>query len=520
MSLVTVNNLYENGVCDEFTIYTGTTYNGDPYIIPVSAQSIGSHSLPHTFDVGGYEGPLYIFLVHCDFYVTPPPSETPKRQGGFQVKLINIDCENCPPFSPVATPSPTSTPNATPTTDCDFTVNFVEYTIVVSDTDVFLNDSGSPTSIYSYNPNTTVLTYLYDSTNGSSDIANTSNKLWVYNGGGGSLLEYDITLSPFSQTYNRTITSVYLNAGLCAIDDTTLININGSNVYEIDITTNVASPTLKWSTISGRAVAGDYMYTTTNKLIITNNSSSGAHITQYDYTTGTVEVDLDITATIPQPYGVFEYVSEIYIVNSNGEVYQIMGSSPYTLTLVDDIAITVYGASQIPSKITEDFTPVTESTPTPTPTPSPTPDATPVATPNATPAPTPNATPAPTPQPTDVGGPPQFSDAQIEKNVCITNSNTVTQTGTVTLTEATEFRVIAEAYTEDLEEDYLTQPQLIIGTTGISVEAQMRYGVDDDTVEEISPWTTIQPGVYNYRWIVETQGITGNGCGSFDHRSA
>ena len=86
MSLVTVNNLYENGVCDEFTIYTGTTYNGDPYIIPVSAQSIGSHSLPHTFDVGGYEGPLYIFLVHCDFYVTPPPSETPKRQGGFQVK--------------------------------------------------------------------------------------------------------------------------------------------------------------------------------------------------------------------------------------------------------------------------------------------------------------------------------------------------------------------------------------------------------------------------------------------------
>ena len=127
MSLVTVNNLYENGVCDEFTIYTGTTYNGDPYIIPVSAQSIGSHSLPHTFDVGTYEGPLYIFLVHCDFYVTPPPSETPKRQGGFQVKLINIDCENCPPFSPVATPSPTSTPTATPTTNCNFTVNFVEY---------------------------------------------------------------------------------------------------------------------------------------------------------------------------------------------------------------------------------------------------------------------------------------------------------------------------------------------------------------------------------------------------------
>jgi hypothetical protein len=133
MSLITVNNLYENGVCDEFTIYTGTTYNGDPYIIPVSAQSIGSHSLPHTFDVGGYEGPLYIFLVHCDFYVTPPPSETPKRQGGFQVKLINIEC-GCPPFTPATncdltvdfveyTPSPTPTS----TENCNFTVNFVEY---------------------------------------------------------------------------------------------------------------------------------------------------------------------------------------------------------------------------------------------------------------------------------------------------------------------------------------------------------------------------------------------------------
>ena len=117
MSLVTVNNLYENGVCDEFTIYTGTTYNGDPYIIPSSAQSIGSHTLPHTFNVGTYEGPLYIFLVHCDFYVTPPPSELPKRQGGFQVKLVNVECEECPPFSPPPTPN----------IDCDIVVTFNEY---------------------------------------------------------------------------------------------------------------------------------------------------------------------------------------------------------------------------------------------------------------------------------------------------------------------------------------------------------------------------------------------------------
>ena len=118
MSLVTVNNLYENGVCDQFTIYTGTTYNGDPYIIPNNAQTIGSHSLPHTFDVGLYEGPLYIFLVHCDFYTTPPPSETPKRQGGFQVKLINVECPTS--CLPQPTPSPTAA------LDCVMVVSFIE----------------------------------------------------------------------------------------------------------------------------------------------------------------------------------------------------------------------------------------------------------------------------------------------------------------------------------------------------------------------------------------------------------
>lgn len=247
-------------------------------------------------------------------------------------------------------------------TDCEIGVSFVTYEIVVSDIDVFLNDSGYPTtSIYSYNPSTTALTYLFDSTYNSSDIANTRNKIWVYDAQAASLLEYNITLNPFSQTFNRTITSVFTNAGLCAINDTTLINISGYDVYEIDITTNVASATLKWSMLSGRVVAGDYMYTTTNKLIVTNrtfNPHVSSHITQYDYTTGNVEMDLDITADIPEPYGIFEYGSNIYIVNSNGKVYQITDTSPYTLTLVDDIPITVYGASQIPEKITEDFTPV------------------------------------------------------------------------------------------------------------------------------------------------------------------
>tara|TARA_R110001592_G_scaffold64818_7_gene199226 strand:+ start:3860 stop:5485 length:1626 start_codon:yes stop_codon:yes gene_type:complete len=387
--IVRVNISLDNShSLDDFPValYSGLT-SGDTTNLVYSNIVSSDIPLDLTFedaDLNINSDPSNPFAPHCYIRL----SSDGCYDEVIKLEVPRVDCSICVDFQeilPEPTPTDVSNPTPTPTP------------IVVSDTDVFLNDSGSPTSIYSYNPNTTVLTYLFDSTNTSSDIANTSNKLWVWGISdselGNSMLEYDITLSPFSQTYNRTITSVYLNAGLCAIDDTTLINISGSDVYEMDITTNVASSTLKWSMISGRSVAGDYMYTTTNKLIITNNSSSKSYITQYDYTTGAVEVDLDITATIPQPYGAFEYGSEIYIVNSDGKIYQIMGGSPYTLTLVDDIPITVYGASQIPSKITEDFTPVTESTPTPTPTatdpePTPTPTSTPTSTPTPTPSPT------------------------------------------------------------------------------------------------------------------------------------
>jgi hypothetical protein len=163
-NLVTVKNNYNNGVCSGFTIYTGTTYNGHPFTIPPSANSIGFHTLPYTFDVGNYTGPLYIFLEHCDNHISPPPNENPKKQGGFQVELIDIDCEFCPPNSdainctmvvsfveetltdcnfsvsfvedsyptptgtPTPTPTPTGTPTPTPTPNCDFDVDFQEIT--------------------------------------------------------------------------------------------------------------------------------------------------------------------------------------------------------------------------------------------------------------------------------------------------------------------------------------------------------------------------------------------------------
>jgi hypothetical protein len=106
--LITIENLYDNGVCNEYNIYTGTTYNIN------NANSLGTHSLPYTWDGGNYTGVLYAFVEHCDDHLNPPPSSLPKKQGGFQVQLLNIDCEQCPP-------NPTPRP-----VDCNLSYSFVE----------------------------------------------------------------------------------------------------------------------------------------------------------------------------------------------------------------------------------------------------------------------------------------------------------------------------------------------------------------------------------------------------------
>lgn len=90
-NVVTITNNYDNGVCDGFYIYTGTTFNGS---LPSTDHLLSNNliTLPFNLYVGTYEGPLYIFLQHCDNRITPPNL---KKQGGFQVEFINIECISC-----------------------------------------------------------------------------------------------------------------------------------------------------------------------------------------------------------------------------------------------------------------------------------------------------------------------------------------------------------------------------------------------------------------------------------------
>ncbi len=238
----------------------------------------------------------------------------------------------------------------------------------------------------------------------ASDIAHTTNKLWL--GGGTSLTEWNITLTPFSATLNRTITLPHsIGPGLGAINDTTLIAVNSTtspnSVVTLDITSSPAVSTYKFNMLSGRSVAGDILLTTTNKVLITNNGPSGRYITQYDYITGSVEVDILISPTISAPWGVFQDNNQIYIMDGNNinNVFHINKDYPYVITLTGSTGYSVYGASQVPSCLNTHFnippTPTPTQTPTQTPTPTNTITKTPTNTATNTKTPTPTQTPTP-----------------------------------------------------------------------------------------------------------------------------
>ena len=271
------------------------------------------------------------------------------------------------------------------------------YTPTISECTVLFNYS---TNVSAYFPSSNNSMFLSSSFAGSADVAHTTTKLWVYDGTIQEIQEYDITLSPWSATFNRTITypsGVYLGSGLGAITNTQLISTNTltspHEIIVLDITTNTAVSTVIGTLGTDRAVAGDILLTTTNKILVTNADiiSSNQYLTQYSYPSGTFEVEVDITSSTPLPYGIFIDSGNIYVCNVNGEIYNVNVNFPYTQTLFNNSGLNIGGASQVPSCCNTNLNLPLTSTPTPTPTrtPTPTPTRTPTQTPTLTPTPTP-----------------------------------------------------------------------------------------------------------------------------------
>jgi hypothetical protein len=99
----------------------------------------------------------------------------------------------------------------------------------------------------------------------------------------------------------------------------------------------------------GRQVSGDILFTTTNKILVTTLGLDGVFLSQYSYPLGTLEVDVNIGLTLPNPWGIFIDSGNIYVCAFTGEIYNVNVNFPYTRTLFNNAGINILGASQVPS---------------------------------------------------------------------------------------------------------------------------------------------------------------------------
>ena len=186
----------------------------------------------------------------------------------------------------------------------------------------------------------------------STAIAMTTTKLWAINT---QIDEWDITLAPFSAIFNRNIAfpgGFTTSSGIVAIDNTTLIAINDTpapqKVVELDITTLTASLTNKFDLQTDRIAIGNPLYTTEGKLILINQDtvSSDYYISQYDYSTGTLEVDFNIGTFAATAIGYCDCI--IYISDNFGKIGVIIGTYPgyEIVTIVPPTGLAVTSVTQ------------------------------------------------------------------------------------------------------------------------------------------------------------------------------
>lgn len=280
------------------------------------------------------------FVSQSSTYPSLSPFDTVTYfAGNYFTNTTGILYNNCPDCASMIPPSQSPTPTPTPTP------------ISVSLCSVIYVDN--LTNIYSYDINTNTSILLPVPSNiYAADIGHTQNKLWTTNNA--SVIEWNITLSPFTATYNRNLTfPIPIGNGLGVINDTTLIVSSygaPESIYEMDITTNTPVSTYKFDLPPTQSVSGDILLTTTNKLLVTTEDGPNKYLLQYDYLTGNLELSITLNPTVTGgPYGIFEDSGNIYVADGNGNVYSVDTTLPYNISLINNTGHVVYGGSQIPS---------------------------------------------------------------------------------------------------------------------------------------------------------------------------
>jgi hypothetical protein len=181
--------------------------------------------------------------------------------------------------------------------------------------------------------------------------------------------QWDITLDPFTATYNREIAFPmgYVPGPITALNNDVLICADNANaptsvdIVEMNMTDVIGTSTLIFS-IPDITITSNLLYTFEGKLIFANQDliSGDTYISQYDYATTTLELYVNIGTTIVT--SMFECDCAIFFTDDSNITYNIRRESPYDITEVGTITIPVISATQPNTCIPNNLQTTTTST--------------------------------------------------------------------------------------------------------------------------------------------------------------
>jgi len=237
------------------------------------------------------------------------PSPTPTTTPTTTPTPTNTET---PTATPTNTPTNTETPTATPTNTPTPT-----QPITFSGDSIMFVDSNK--SIYKYDPNTNLITYLFD-TNISGDvldIATTTDKIFV-NDNLGNIVEYNYTSSPFSAVSAQTYSfSGYVGSGMTAINNTTLL-ISSDDVYRINLTNSQVDLMFSLSATCVDCITnGDILYNSTldeYAMSYVNTGTSVNYATVFD-ASGNTLTTLNLQSFTGAQYTNLTNIRGLYVYN-------------------------------------------------------------------------------------------------------------------------------------------------------------------------------------------------------------
>jgi len=197
---------------------------------------------------------------------------------------------------------------------------------------------GDDEGVLHYDVQTDVATHLFsDNSFDRYDIAAISNKRWVYTitGGGTQIKEYDMIMSPFSVSYNRTITipAYGIGKGLTYYSHNTLLCAN-TKVQTIDISTNVGTVSTLFTLPGGTHCTGDLLYTgslgsSNNMFIILYGTANTKKVGKFT-STGVLIQDSVIPSSILTGTTFFDSLfmdtdtNVVYGITNDARVYELL----------------------------------------------------------------------------------------------------------------------------------------------------------------------------------------------------